>query len=81
MGLLYLYLTFIVGKSIEKCVVQKVPRHCPLGVLLKRVWRQGGALLSGEKWTVFGMEQRREAVTVLGPSFCINIQAGAKLGT
>jgi hypothetical protein len=50
---------------IEKCSVQKVPRHCPLAVLLKIGWRQGGALGSDGKWTVFGMKQRREAVTFL----------------
>jgi len=72
---------FTAGKLVEKCSVQKVPRHCPLAVLLKVGWRQGGELGSDGKWTVFGMKQRREAVTLLWPSFDINIQPVAKWRT
>jgi hypothetical protein len=66
---------------VDNCSIQKVPRHCPLTVLLKVGWRQGRALERDEKWTIFGMKQTREDVTVLGPSFDINIQTVAKCRT
>jgi hypothetical protein len=38
----------IAGKLREKCMVVKVPRQCPLVLLLKIGWRQGGALGSDD---------------------------------
>jgi len=77
---LLLIAAFIAGKLIQKCSVQKVPRHWPLAVLLNIRCRQGGALGGDGKWTVFCMKQR-EAFTILWQSFDINIQTVAKCRT